>query len=32
MTNVVMSARGSADHLQQIFDNLQPNVSWIPTS
>ncbi len=32
MTNVVMSGRGSADHLQQIFDNLQPNVSWIPTS
>jgi hypothetical protein len=32
MTNVVMSAQGSSDHLQQIFDNLQPNVPWIPTS
>ena len=31
-TNVVMSARGSSDHLQQIFNNLQPNVSWIPAS
>jgi hypothetical protein len=31
-TNVVMSARGSLDHLQQIFKNLQPNISWIPTS
>lgn len=32
MTNVVMSARGSSDHLQQIFHNLQPNVPWIPAS
>jgi hypothetical protein len=32
MTNVVMSARGGSDHLQQIFHNLQPNVSWIPAS
>ena len=32
MTNVVMSARGSSDHLQQIFQNLQPNISWIPAS
>ncbi len=31
-TNVVMSARNSSDHLQQIFNNLQPNVSWIPAS
>jgi hypothetical protein len=31
-TNVVMSARGSSDHLQQIFNNLQPNISWIPAS
>ncbi len=30
-TNVVMSARGSSDHLQQIFNNLQPNISWIPS-
>jgi len=32
MTNVVMSARGSSDRLQQIFQNLQPNISWIPAS
>jgi hypothetical protein len=31
-TNVVMSARNGSDHLQQIFNNLQPNVSWIPAS
>jgi hypothetical protein len=31
-TNVVMSARGSSDHLQQIFNNLQPDISWIPSS
>ena len=31
-TNVVMSARGSSDHLQQIFQNLQPNISWVPAS
>ena len=31
-TNVVMSARGSSDLLQQIFHNLQPNISWIPAS
>ena len=31
-TNVVISARGSLDHLQQIFNNLQPNISWIPSS
>ncbi len=31
-TNVVMSARGSLDRLQQIFNNLQPNISWIPAS
>ena len=31
-TNVVMSARGSSDSLQQIFQNLQPNISWIPSS
>jgi hypothetical protein len=30
MTNIVMSARGTTDHLQQIFNNLQPNVTWIP--
>ncbi len=31
-TNIVMSARGNSDRLQQIFQNLQPNISWIPTS
>lgn len=31
-TNIVMSARGSVDQLQQIFNNLQPNVTWIPAS
>ena len=31
-TNIVMSARGSADQLQQIFNNLQPNITWIPIS
>jgi hypothetical protein len=31
-TNVVMSARGNSDRLQQIFQNLQPNISWIPAS
>jgi hypothetical protein len=31
-TNIVMSARGSTDHLQQIFNNLQPHVPWIPAS
>ena len=31
-TNIVMSARGSSDHLQQIFQNLQPNISWIPSA
>src|SRR6266480_848923 len=31
-TNIVMSARGSTAHLQQIFNNLQPNVTWIPAS
>jgi hypothetical protein len=31
-TNIVMSARGSVDYLQQIFNNLQPNISWIPAS
>jgi hypothetical protein len=31
-TNVVMSARGSSDRLQQIFQNLQRNISWMPAS
>ncbi len=31
-TNIVMSAQGSTDHLQQIFNNLQPHIPWIPAS
>jgi hypothetical protein len=31
-TNIVLSARGSSEHLQQIFQNLQPNISWMPSS
>jgi hypothetical protein len=31
-TNIVISARGSSDHLQQMFNNLQSNISWIPDS
>jgi hypothetical protein len=31
-TNIVMSARGSTAYLQQLFNNLQPNLTWIPTS
>ncbi len=31
-TNIVMSARGSTDQLQQIFNNLQPHITWIPAS
>jgi hypothetical protein len=31
-TNIVLSARGSSDQLQQFFQNLQPGLSWIPAS
>jgi hypothetical protein len=31
-TNIVLSARGSTAYLQQFFNNLQPNLTWIPTS
>lgn len=31
-TNIVFSARGNQTTLQQFFNNLQPNVSWVPTS
>ena len=31
-TNVVMSARGSSGRLQQIFHDLQSNISWMPAS
>jgi hypothetical protein len=29
-TNIVMSARGSIDQLQMIFNNLQSHITWIP--
>jgi len=29
-TNIVLSGPGSERSLQQIFNNLQPNVNWIP--
>jgi hypothetical protein len=31
-TNIVMSARGSVDDLQHIFNTLQPDITWIPAS
>ncbi len=31
-TNIVLSGPGTADHLQQIFNTLQPDVNWIPAS
>lgn len=31
-TNIVMSGSGTVDHLQQIFNGLQPNINWIPAS
>ena len=31
-TNIVLSARGSADYVAQIFNNLQPGIAWIPAS
>ncbi len=31
-TNIVFSARGNQATLQQFFNNLQPNVSWVPAS
>jgi len=31
-TNIVLSARGSADYVEQIFNNLQPGIAWIPAS
>lgn len=30
-TDIVLSGSGTVDHLQQIFDNLQTNVNWIPS-
>ncbi len=31
-TNVVLSGSGTTVQLQQIFDNLQPDIDWIPAS
>lgn len=31
-TNIVLSGPGTENSLQQIFNNLQPNVNWIPAS
>ena len=31
-TSIVFSAGGSTNSLQQLFDALQPNVNWVPTS
>ena len=31
-TNIVFSARGTQATLQQFFNNLQPNVNWVPAS
>lgn len=31
-TNIVFSARGTASVLQQLFQSLQPNTDWIPTT
>lgn len=31
-TNIVFSARGNQTTLQQFFNNLQPNINWVPAS
>lgn len=31
-TSIVIAGPGSVAHVQQIFDNLQPDVTWIPAS
>ncbi|HEX7734917.1 MAG TPA: hypothetical protein VF458_08640 [Ktedonobacteraceae bacterium] len=31
-TNIVLSGPGTADHLQQVFNDLQPNINWIPAA
>ncbi|MDQ6659840.1 MAG: hypothetical protein M3Z24_02610 [Chloroflexota bacterium] len=31
-TNIFFSARGSTDSLKKIFENLSPNVNWVPAS
>lgn len=31
-TNIVLSGPGTVNNLQQTFNNLQPNVTWIPAS
>ena len=31
-TNIVLSGPGTSAHLQQVFNNLQPNINWIPAA
>ena len=31
-TNIIFSARGTTESLQQFFNALQPNISWIPAT
>ena len=31
-TNIVLSGPGTVQHLQQVFDGLQPNITWIPAA
>jgi hypothetical protein len=31
-TNIVLSGPGTTSQLQQIFDNLKPDINWIPAS
>ncbi len=31
-TNIVIGGAGSVQHLQQLFDGLQPDVTWMPAS
>lgn len=31
-TNIVIGGSGTVQHLQQIFDSLQPDVTWMPAS
>lgn len=31
-TSIVLSAQRSIEYLQQLFTNLQPNISWIPAT
>lgn len=31
-TNIVLSGPGTTDHLQQVFNSLQPDINWIPAA